>query len=186
MAVSPLLEEYGHLLKDDGLDGLVLDLACGAGDNGLYLADLNLPVVLADRSSEALATAREKARQRELEALFWEIDLETDENPLPTEFYRGVIVFRYLHRPLIPHLRRAVRPGGIIIYETFTSEQPRYGRPTNPDFLLRPGELAGWFEGWETIHYFEGILEDPLRAMAQIVCRKPKAEGPPGTGGGCV
>ena len=173
MAPNPLLLRFSSLLEDADLEGPVLDLACGSGENGLFLAGLGLPVVLADRSADALEEARRSAAQRGLTAEFWEVDLETGANPLPEEYYRAVLVFRYLHRPLIPHLRRTLRKGGIVIYETFTVEQPKYGRPHNPDFLLQPGELAGWFQDWEIIHQFEGLLKDPPRAMAQIVCRKP-------------
>ena len=59
------------------------------------------------------------------------------------------------------------------MYETFTVEQPRFGKPRNPDFLLKKGELRGWFEDWEVIDFFEGIREGPERAVGQIVCRKP-------------
>lgn len=173
MAPNPLLVRFSSLLEDADMEGPVLDLACGSGENGLYLAGLGLPVVLADRSAEALEEARRSAAERGLAAEFWEVDLENSTGPLPKEQYRAVLVFRYLHRPLIPHLRSALRKGGILIYETFTVEQPEYGRPHNPDFLLRPGELAGWFQDWQIIHQFEGLLEDPPRAMAQIVCRKP-------------
>ncbi|NLV73055.1 MAG: class I SAM-dependent methyltransferase [Actinobacteria bacterium] len=173
MAPNPLLSEYSYLLEDEALEGPILDLACGRGENGLYLAGLGLPVILADRSLEALRTARRSAAERGLTARFWEVDLETGANPLEEDHYRAILVFRYLHRPLIPRLRNAVREGGILIYETFTNEQPKYGRPHNPEYLLQPGELAGWFEDWQTVHYFEGVLEAPLRAMAQIVCRKP-------------
>ncbi|MBN1320015.1 MAG: methyltransferase domain-containing protein [Thermoleophilia bacterium] len=164
-------------MEDEDLEGPVLDLACGSGENGLYLAGLGLPVILADRSAESLHVARRSAEDRGLTAEFWELDLETGANPLQEERYRAVLVFRYLYRPLIPYLRGAVRQGGLLIYETFTSEQPKYGKPHNPDFLLQPGELAGWFRDWQTIHYFEGVLEDPPRAMAQIVCRKPNGVG---------
>lgn len=153
-----------------------MDLAAGKGQNGLFLAGLQLPVVLADRSVEALETARTTAQDRGLTAHFWEVDLETGDNPLQEEHYRGILVFRYLHRPLIPCLRKGICPGGILIYETFTRDQPRFGRPHNPDFLLEPGELADWFQDWHTIHYFEGILQHPDRAMAQIVCRKPREQ----------
>jgi len=164
---------YSSLLQDPTLEGPVLDLACGAGENGLFVAGLGLPVVLADRSSEVLAVARRSAEERGLAAQFWEVDLETGVNPLQEDYYRAILVFHYLHRPLIPYVRQAIRTGGILVYETFTSEQPRYGRPHNPDYLLQPGELAGWFQDWQTIHQFEGVLEDPPRAVAQIVCRKP-------------
>jgi SAM-dependent methyltransferase len=159
-------------MEDEKLEGPVLDLACGRGENGLYLAGLGLPVVLADHSGESLEAARKSAEERELEAHFWQIDLETGGNPLQEEHYRAILVFRYLHRPLVPNIRRGISEGGICIYETFTSEQPKYGHPHNPEYLLEPGELADWFQGWQVIHYFEGLLEDPRRAMAQIVCRK--------------
>ncbi len=172
MAVDPLLVRFSSLLEHERLEGPVLDLACGTGENGLFLAGLNLPVVLADRSPQALAVARRSAQGQGLKAEFWEVDLETGTNPLQEEYYRAILVFHYLYRPLIPMLRKGIREGGILIYETFTSEQPKYGRPHNPDHLLQPGELADWFEDWQIIHYFEGLFENPRRAMAQIVCRK--------------
>ena len=173
MAPDPLLMEFSSLLEDKNLEGPVLDLACGRGENGLFLAGLNLPVILADRSSEALEVARRSAEEQGLTAQFWEVDLETGRNPLQEDYYRAILVFHYLYRPLIPSLRKGIRKGGILIYETFTSEQPKYGHPHNPDYLLEPAELADWFRDWQIIHQFEGLLENPRRAMAQIVCRKP-------------
>jgi hypothetical protein len=73
----------------------------------------------------------------------------------------------------MPAIRNALRKKGILIYETFTVDQVRYGKPTNPDYLLRHGELKQWFADWEILHYAEVIQSDPERAMAQIVCRKP-------------
>ena len=175
MTPNPLLTEYSLLLEDANLEGPVLDLACGRGENGLFVAGLNLPVILADRSAEALAAARSSAEDQGVQAEFWEVDFEAGTNPLREEYYRAILVFRYLYRPLIPWIRGGIRPGGILMYETFTTAQPAYGRPYNPEFLLKPGELSGWFRDWETIHSFEGILEDPARAAAQIVCRKPVA-----------
>ncbi|MBA4393872.1 MAG: hypothetical protein C0407_10000 [Desulfobacca sp.] len=173
MEPNPLVETFAQLLKETDLEGPVLDLACGQGQNGLFLAGLGLPVILADHSSEALEEAKRSAEEKDLKVTFWEIDLETGGNPLEEEHYRAILVFRYLHRPLIPCLIKGIHKGGLLIYETFTSEQTRYGPPHNPDHLLRPGELSDWFKDWKIIHYFQGILEDPLRAMAQIVCRKP-------------
>lgn len=173
MTPNPLLLRYSSLLKDEALEGPILDLACGTGENGLFVAGLGLPVVLADRSSESLDVARRSAGERGLTVRLWQVDLETGGNPLEEECYRAILVFHYLHRPLIPSIRQAIRGGGVLIYETFTVEQPKYGRPHNPDFLLQAGELAGWFEDWDIIHYFEGVLEDPPRAVAQMVCRKP-------------
>jgi len=175
MVVNPLVVEYGPLLLEDALEGPVLDLACGEGENGLYLASLGLPVILADHSVDALDVARRSAEERSLDVRLWRVDLETGENPFAGEQYRGIVVFRYLHRPLIPFIREAIRKGGLLIYETFTIEQPKYGHPHNPDYLLRPRELVSWFRDWQMIHYFEGVLENPSRAVAQIVCRRPAA-----------
>ena len=173
MAPNLLLVRFSSLLEDKSLKGPVLDLACGKGENGLFLAGLGLPVVLADQSLDALDVARRVAAERGLKVKFWTVDLETGRNPLQKEHYRAIMVFRYLYRPLIPYIRESIRRGGILIYETFTSEQPKYGHPHNPDYLLEPGELAESFQDWHIIHYFEGLLEHPRRAMAQIVCRKP-------------
>lgn len=173
MTPDPLLKNLALLLRDETLQGPVLDLACGKGQNGLFVAGLGVPVILADRNPEALEVAQKTAYGKGLEVTFWEVDLETGQNPLKEDHYRAILVFRYLHRPLIPCIKKGIRPGGILIYETFTNDQPLYGRPHNPDHLLKPDELFNWFKGWEVIHYFEGLLEDPPRSMAQLVCRKP-------------
>lgn len=177
MPPNPLLLRFSVLLKDEKMKGPILDLACGKGQNGLYLAGLNLPVILADRSEESLKEARRSAEEKGLTVKFWNVDLETGTNPFKNNSYRAILVFRYLHRPLIPCLKKAIRQGGLLIYETFTREQIRYGRPRNPDYLLNTGELAEWFKEWHIIHYFEGVMENPKRAMAQIVCRKPLSQG---------
>lgn len=170
---DPLLLDHWRLFVPRAAGGPILDLACGAGHNGLFLASKGLPVVLADRSDDALAQARELAREAGLEPTFWKVDLEEgEEDPLPEETYGGILVFRYLHRPLMPNIRKALQGSGVLIYETFTLDQPRFGKPHNPDFLLTHGELLRWFEDWDIIHHFEGIKEDPPRAIAQIVCRK--------------
>lgn len=170
---AQLLLEHVNLLTGGILPGPILDLACGNGHNGIFLAHKHLSVICCDKSREVLARARRFAAQNGVTVEFWQVDLEREGvNPLPEEFYAGILVFRYLHRPLIPSIRKALRKGGILIYETFTVEQPKFGKPHNPDFLLRPGELYGWFGGWKIIHAFEGIKENPKRAVAQIVCRK--------------
>jgi tellurite methyltransferase len=163
-----------HLDLFSGIDGPVLDLACGDGHNGVFLASKGYRVVLADVSEEALAKAEAQAEEQGAKVSLWQVDLEKgEENPLPADDYAAILVFRYLHRPLMSGIKRALKKTGIIVYETFTVDQRRFGKPKNPDFLLEHGELLKWFEGWEVIHWFEGILQDPERAVAQIVCRKP-------------
>jgi SAM-dependent methyltransferase len=157
----------------------VVDLACGEGENGLYLAQQGLKVILMDRSQEALARAAKKAEAFRIDVEIRQLDLERqDINPFGNELYAGMVVFRYLHRPLIPSIKNSIAEGGILLYETFTVEQARLGRPKNPDFLLRPGELKAWFEDWQIIHYSEGIVENPARAVARLACRRSPREEP--------
>ncbi len=171
---AALLKEYADLFVKNPLPGPVLDLACGNGRNGIYLATLGVAVEMCDISCEALSRARELARQKGVAPRFVVLDLEKEgAAPLKKDAYGGVVVFRYLHRPLVPAIRNAIRPSGVLIYETFTVDQVRYGKPTNPDFLLERNELRRWFADWEILHYAEGVQPDPERAVAQLVCRKP-------------
>jgi len=171
---AELILRYQDLFKEKPLPGPVLDLACGQGHNGIFLAKQNLPVICCDLSPEALQQAQRLATLNHTQISCWQIDLEKPgRNPLPSDHYGAILVFRYLHRPLIPCIKKALRPKGLLFYETYTIEQPRFGRPHNPRFLLKPRELYGWFSDWIIIHYFEGIKDHPPRAVAQIVCRKP-------------
>ncbi len=152
----------------------VLDLACGEGQNGLTLARQGIPVVFADRSATALEVVKQCLEEDALPGHIWQVDLEQpNTNPLAGQSYSAIIGFRYLHRALFPAIKKAVEPGGLVVYETFTIENRHFGRPDNPDFLLQPGELRTIFQDWQTIFYFEGVLNDPDRAVAQIVSRKP-------------
>ncbi len=162
------------VLKDPDWSHPVLDLACGTGDNGLVLANQDIPVVFADRSGTALEVVKQQISESDLPGRLWQVDLEKDGiNPFAGHLFSAIICFRYLHRPLFPALLDAVIPGGVVVYETFTTENRRFGRPSNPDFLLQPGELNARFEDWEVIHHHEGIQQHPERAVAQIVARKP-------------
>lgn len=176
MALSPddLVATFADLIVSGRPEGPVLDLASGDGHNGLFLAGKGVSVILADRSEEALGKAKETAERFQGEVTIWKVDLEIpDENPLGVDAYSTILVFRYLHRPLMPCIRKALKAGGFLVYSTYTVEQAQFGKPHNPDFLLKPGELMGWFRDWNVLHHFEGIKEDPRRAVAEIVCRKP-------------
>lgn len=169
-----LVRQWADLLVSESFRGPVLDLACGDGHNGLYLACRGLHVVFYDRSEESLGLVRETGRQAHLQMETRQIDLEVEGgNPLPEERFGAVLVFHYLHRPLIPCIRKSLCEGGMLVYETFTVDQPRFGRPNNPDFLLNRGELKEWFQDWDILHYFEGVLGDPEHAVAQLISRKP-------------
>lgn len=175
----PLLFAHAGLFRSDRFRDGVLDVACGDGRNGIFLAKLGLHVTLCDVSKEMLEKARRSAAEAGVDVTLREVDLEKPgENPFEGQCFGGILVFRYLHRPLVPCLRKALLEGGILMYCTFTTAQRLLGRPRNPDHLLNPGELLSWFEDWEVIHSWEGVRPDPDRAMAEIVCRKRSSDSP--------
>lgn len=169
-----LLTDHLQLLLDLPITNGVLDLACGYGRNGLLLARHQIPVTFADHSVIALASVHECLSEEGLAGNCWQLDLEqSDTALLQGKIFDGIIVFNYLHRSLFPELKSAIRPGGLIFYETFTITQRKYGRPSNPDFLLQPDELNHCFNDWEVLHNYAGELSEPQRAVAQIIARKP-------------
>lgn len=170
-----LLKDHWRLITDSNLHGPVLDLACGYGHNAIYLALKGITVSCCDKSADALKKARAMAKGYDVNIDIWKADLEQEDynNPLKDKTYASIIVFRYLHRPLIPFIIEALSPKGILMYETFTVTQTRFGKPHNPKHLLNSGELLDWFKGWHIFHYFEGIRQAPQRAVAQIVCQMP-------------
>ena len=175
-----LLDRIDLLLDPDG-SLPVLDLACGEGQNGLVLAERGTPVVFADRSATALEEIKQRLQDEQLPGRTWQIDLEQPGiNPLSGQSFSAIICFRYLHRPLFPAILHAVMPGGLVVYETFTIGNRRFGRPRSGEFLLQPKELENTFQGWEILHSFEGTLAEPDRCISQVVVRKPRAPVFPG------
>jgi tellurite methyltransferase len=169
-----LLREHLHLFDAALQDHPIVDLACGDGHNGIFLASKGFPVILADRSEDALQQAKQSADALAISVRLWKVDLEREDfNPLEGHTFSALLVFRYLHRPLIPCIRKSLRKGGILMYETFTAEQARFGKPKNPEHLLHPGELLSWFQDWSVIYTFEGTVGEPPKAIAQLICRKP-------------
>ncbi len=176
---SSLLVKNSALFDNLEIGTGVLDLACGMGRNGLFLVHHNVPVIFADNNEahlqsvlQALESAGASAESSECWLVDFEAEVEAGRNPLVGKCFDAILVFNYLHRPLFPFIREAVRPGGLLVYETFTLDQKRFGRPSNPDFLLRHGELRQAFEGWEIIESYEGNLANPQRAIARLIARK--------------
>jgi SAM-dependent methyltransferase len=114
----------------------VLDLACGYGRHALYFAARGARVLALDRDGTALATLSGTAGIETRD-----VDLEGAPWPLPGERFDAIVVSHYLHRQLFPNLRAALAADGVLLYETFALGNEAYGRPANPAFLLRPGEL---------------------------------------------
>ena len=144
----------------------VLDLACGSGRHARWLAGRGLNVLAADRDAAALETLAGTAGVRTLLA-----DLEQGPWPWPDAGFDAVVVTRYLFRPRLAELAAVLRPGGMLIYETFMLGNERFGKPSNPDFLLRPYELLDWARTWGQVLAFEqGEIAQPAPAMIQRVC----------------
>jgi 2-polyprenyl-3-methyl-5-hydroxy-6-metoxy-1,4-benzoquinol methylase len=152
------------------ITGMALDLACGRGRNALWLAARGLAVRAIDRDRVAIAHVRETAAARHLTVEADVVDVEIDTPALGRSRYDLIVVTHYLHRPLFPFLIAALRPSGVLVYETFTQAQAARGKPTNPDFLLRPGELLTLTADLQTLASREGTFGD--REVASIVARK--------------
>lgn len=166
---SRFLVENLHLLPG----GRVLDVAMGYGRNALFLARSGYDVEGVDISPEAVAGALKAAEKAGIELTARVADLEDGKFSIPREAYHVIICFNYLHRPLIPAIKQGVRAGGVAVYETFIADQARFGRPRNPDHLLRHNELLHMFRDFRCLHYHEGLME-PGRAVAGIVAEKKK------------
>ena len=151
--------------------GRALDVACGRGRHALWLAAAGFDVTAVDRDAEAIARAGEIARHAGLRITTSVVDLETDPPPsLGSQAYDVVLVFNYLHRPLMPMIRDAVKPGGRLIYETFTRRQAERGHPRNPAFLLEDGELERLVAPFSILRSREGDVDG--RFIASVVAAR--------------
>ena len=156
--------------------GPVLDVACGRGRHALAAARLGLDVLAIDRNEAAIAElARAEAAPGRLDPRC--LDLETEPPPtLPARAFGAVLVFRYLHRPLAPWISERLAPGGLLLYETFTTRQRSLGwGPSRDAFLLEPGELPTLFPDLEIDAYEEGPTPDPRPAQtARLVAHRAR------------
>jgi SAM-dependent methyltransferase len=160
---SPWVERFLGLLAPGGE---ILDLACGSGRHTALLAAHGHPVLAVDRDIGQLGTLAAAPGVTTLGA-----DLEGPAGwPLGARRFAGVVVTNYLHRPLLPAIIAAVAPGGLLIYETFALGNERFGRPRNPDFLLRPGELLAAVAGRLVVLAYEhGQVVSPRPAVIQRI-----------------
>jgi SAM-dependent methyltransferase len=150
--------------------GEVLDLACGGGRHARHFAARGHPVLALDRSLEALRDAAGPG------ITTLQCDLEDGTTPWPFApgRFAAIVVTNYLHRPLFPSLARSLAPGGVLIYETFSAGNEAFGKPSNPDFLLAPGELlaVAGSEHLAVIAYEDGVVNQPKPAMVQRLCAR--------------
>lgn len=153
--------------------GRALDVACGNGRNTVYLAAQHFTVDAIDIALAGLRTAKREAQRYGLSARFIQADL--DNYSPAADRYDVVVNVRYLNRQLLPALKRAVRAGGMVVFETFLREQADLGHPKNPAFLLERGELAHVFADFEVVAYAEGLFqaESDRAFLARMLARRP-------------
>jgi SAM-dependent methyltransferase len=168
---SAWVQRWSHLIRPEGS---ALDVACGRGRHLRYLADLGLVVTGVDRSQEALQSA-----SRYGDTVL--ADIENGPWPLMDQQqvrqFDAVIVTNYLWRALFPVFEQSLVPGGILVYETFAQGNETVGKPSRPDFLLRPGELLTAFKSMHIVAYEEGFLAQPDRFVQRVVAVKAAPAG---------
>lgn len=148
--------------------GEVLDLACGSGRHARLFAGLGHPVLAVDRDPQALAAANGPG----MTTLRLDLEEEGARWPFEAGRFAGIVVTNYLHRPLLADLVTSLAPNGVLIYETFALGNEIYGKPSNPAFLLRPGELLDVAAqgGLQVLAFEDGVVDQPKPARVQRLC----------------
>lgn len=146
--------------------GAVLDVACGTGRHALLAARLGFEVDAVDRDASLFADPPPSVRVTEA-------DIEGGPWPYAGRRFDGIVVTNYLHRPLLPVLASSLEPGGVLICETFAQGNERFGKPSNPAFLLAPGELLEAVRGrLRVVAYEDMVVESPRPAAIQRICAR--------------
>jgi SAM-dependent methyltransferase len=167
---SPWVARFAPLIPE----GEVLDLACGSGRHARLLAAMGRTVLAVDRDADALA----KIAGPDISTL--QHDLEQDAGqgfswPFTENRFAGIVVTNYLHRPLLASILASLAPNGVLLYETFARGNGRFGKPSNPAFLLEPGELLEVVRRYSAgslriIAFEDGYIDQPKPAMVQRIC----------------
>jgi SAM-dependent methyltransferase len=163
-AVSPWVERFARLAPP----GEALDLACGTGRHARLLAALGHPVLALDRDPQALAEAAGPG----IATIEYDLEAEGAAWPFGPGRFAVNVVTNYLHRPLLPQLAASLAPDGLLIYETFAQGNEEFGKPSNPAFLLAPGELLDHARrlGLRVLAFEDGFVAQPKAAMVQRLC----------------
>jgi len=161
---SAWIEQWSHLVEKGGA---VLDVAAGNGRHSRYFASRGHDVLALDRDETALANLacmqHVTTRCADLENAPW--PLREDEK------FAAIVVTNYLHRPLFPFFFDALAPGGVLLYETFAAGNAQFGKPSNPAFLLNPGELLDAVRPrLRVIAYQDGFISVPRASCVQRIC----------------
>jgi SAM-dependent methyltransferase len=167
---SPWVVRFAPLIPQ----GEVLDLACGTGRHARFLTTRGNRIVAVDRDADALERAAGSG------IITMQIDLESSDAsdaswPFAAERFAAVVVTNYLHRPLFPRMLESVAQQGVLIYETFAQGNERFGKPSNPAFLLAAGELPDRLRedarnAWHVVAFEDGCVDLPKPARVQRIC----------------
>jgi SAM-dependent methyltransferase len=155
---SPWVVRWAELVDR----GPVLDVAAGGGRHSVLFAERGLEVVAVDKAPQTIPGVR-----------FVGADLENGGPwPFVGQRFAAIVVTNYLHRPLFARIVESLAEGGLLIYETFMAGNERYGRPSNPAFLLQEGELLRAFPSLSPVAFEQGYVERPKPAMIQRLCAR--------------
>jgi SAM-dependent methyltransferase len=143
----------------------VLDVACGSGRHVRWFHTRGMQVTGVDIDEAAVAPLRAVARMVVA-------DLEHGPWPLADERFDAIVVTNYLWRPLMPTLAQSLAPNGLLLYETFGNEQARFGKPSNPDFLLKRLELIEATRELRVLAFEDLVLDEPKRHVQRIAARR--------------
>lgn len=167
---SAILKKYIGLFPR----GKALDLAAGEGRNAVFLAEHGFDVEAMDISKVALSRARKLARAKGVRIKTIAADLDT--YAVPKERYKLVIDFYFLDRGLIPRIKKGMKKGGMVVFETYTAEQKKLGTggPGQDKYVLKPNELLRLFREFHVLFYREGVFREggKRRAIASLIAQK--------------
>ena len=168
---NPLLTEVIDCIESNTHGRTMVDLACGAGRDSVYLATRGWQVTSIDNKSNALERCEQLANSMDVSLTTLLKDLENQTHPLEELSADLVLVMRYLHRPLFPEIDQLINPEGILVYSTFMIGSEKFGSPRNPNYLLTPGELAEVFSSYQILKDEQRELPDG-RPVALFVAKK--------------
>ncbi|SFC68885.1 Methyltransferase domain-containing protein [Polaromonas sp. OV174] len=161
---SPWVQRWSHLVAPGGV---VLDVACGHGRHARWFYERNHPLALVDRSQEAIESIATAIPSCDAVVA----DIENGPWPFAGRQFDAVVVTNYLWRPLLPTLLNSLAPGGVLIYETFTQGNETVGKPSRPDFLLRPGELLDLCRQLRIVAFEDGFQAGPQGQTPRYIQR---------------
>ena len=167
---NPFLKKHIHLLPK----GKALDIASGEGRNAVFLAQNGFEVDALDISDRGLKKAQRLAREKRVKINTFLVDL--DQHPIGKERYDLIANFYFLRRRLIPRMKKGLKKGGRVIFETYLLEHRTLGTggPKQAKYFLKPNELLGLFKDFRILFYREGIFREggKRKAVASLIAQK--------------